>query len=267
VTALHTQIDAGEIAWLMIQSANLRGATGLQRGAINTTVLRDREYNRKQILEALQQLTEVEGGFDYTITPLDPTVTGGTLGAFNVIARAGVDVSAAVRFEQGEGTLDNVLTSGWQIDLPVNLAIALGAQDPNTGLTLTATEADDVSQAKWGVYERQESFSDVSVLATLNQHAAEMLRPDPVETVTFDPDVDTAPWPWEDYWLGDTVAYRFETDAGRVAGTTRVLGVEIELDDQGNEVAHRLTLGEQHPKRFPVDTLRDINRRLSALER
>jgi hypothetical protein len=260
-------VDAGEIAWLMINSANTQNPVGLRRGAIIPTQLRDRAYNRKQIAEAIQELTEVENGFDFSITPVDPTVDPGILGIFNVVPAAGVNLSTTVRFEQGEGTLDNVLAVSRQLELPVNRVVVLGAESETTpGVTLTATAEDTASISQYGLYERTYSFTDISVDATLEQRADSLLRPVPIQTITFEPDPATALWPWVDYWLGDTVSVRIDADAFQVQTTARIIGIEIELDDQGNEIAHRVTVGEQHSRTLS-DVFGDVWRRLSALER
>ena len=72
-TLTYDQVDQGAIAWDLIDYTQAQADLGFRRaGSFITDVKRDRtyqRYERKPILEALQQLSAVENGFDFEITP------------------------------------------------------------------------------------------------------------------------------------------------------------------------------------------------------
>lgn len=232
-----TGIDAGTIAWNLINTANGESHTGIIQGTIATTVNRDRTYEHKQVLEAIDQLTGVDNGFDYEITPTE--VDGATvLGKFNVYASQGSDKSGVLVFDFGAdtaGTLQAVRRT-WQ--LPVNKVRVLGED----GLTGTATNATSVT--KYRQRMTVESVLDISEQATLNARATALLRPNPIEVVEFTPDPAVAPQPWTDYWLGDRVTVRSRHGSLAFERTVRINQIEVEIDAEGNEVAHRLAFEE-----------------------
>jgi hypothetical protein len=254
----YTGIDQALIAWSLIGTENTKGVTGLIQGSLELTVARDRTYEaRKQVLEALVQLSEVQNGVTFWETPLDPNDNAGALAAFNAGPRPGVDRTASVKFEMGEGTLDNCISVERQIGYPVNRATTVGDGTP----PLTSVQQDTDSQAKYGIWERVESMSGVTIQATLDARALEMLAPNPVQIVTFQPDPAEALRPWDDWWLGDTVSFKADVDALQIATTARPRALEIELDDQGNETAWRVEWGDQRPlERVFRERLRALTR-------
>lgn len=254
----YTGIDQALIAGGLVSDENVKGATGLTIGSLELTVTRDRTYEiRKQILEALVQLSEVDNGVAFWETPLNPVDNAGALAAFNAGPRPGVDRSASVKFEMGEGTLDNCISVQRQIGYPVNRVTTVGDGTP----PLTSVRQDTASQARYGIWERVEAMSGVTVQATLDARAQALLVADPVQIVTFEPDPAEALRPWDDWWLGDTVSFKADVDAMQIATTARPRALEIELDDQGNEIAWRVEWGDERPleRRF-AERLRVLTR-------
>jgi hypothetical protein len=237
----YTGIDQGTIAWNLIADENTKGATGLVQGTITATVTRDRTYEEgKQILEALTQLSEVQNGGAYWETPLDPEDNAGALAEFNAGPRPGTDRSSFVKFEVGDGTLDNCISVQREIKLPVNRATVLG----DAGSVDRAENLN--SQATYGVWEALESIPDATGVA-LSERSNALIVPDPVQIVTFEPDPVNAPRPWVDWWLGDTVSFKADRDALQISTTARPRALEIVLDDQGNETAWHVEWGDQRP--------------------
>lgn len=225
-----TQIDAGQIWWGLIDTTNQDSPTGIVQGSIEATMLRDRTYDLgKQLLETGQELTGVIDGFDYEIAPTWDPDTPAVLGELNVHAHQGSDRTADVVFEYGPATLGNLQTFGRQWQLPVNRAFVLGTDG------LIGVAENTASQDKYGLYVAQDQQLDVSEQATLDAKAQAMLRPDPVRVVSFTPSPTAAPQPWDDYWLGDTVAVRARSGSITEDVAVRINQIVVTLDEEDNE--------------------------------
>lgn len=227
VNRRFTATDAGQIAVGLINDANTTGITGVRTdGAIAVTKTRDRAYQYANIGEAIVNLTRVLDGFDFEVTPIE--YANGYLGRFNVYATQGA-VLNGVDFEYGPETLANVRSVTRQTQPPRNVARVLGAN----GLVAETTNAASVlTYGQWWV---QEQLPDVSEQATLNDKAQALLRPALVKVVRFAPEPALAPRPWDDYWLGDTVAFYGRRDAFEEASSMRVNVIRVVIDDDGNE--------------------------------
>lgn len=256
-----TNTDAGQIAASVINTQNGYADTGILVGTIEPTVSRDRTYDvGKEAAEAIVQLTEVQGGFDFTETPLDPRSSGGKLSLFDVLASLGTDRSGLARFEQGPGTLDNTAAIERDWLLPINRATVGGAPGSTAQVA-----TDQASIDKYGLWEQYTVESDVSEAATLAAKAAALLRLDPVQIVRIDPDPDGGIRPKADYWLGDTISVKANRDAFQLATTIRVDVIEITVAG-GIETAHRVEGGQSRTTTL-ADVIRDLKRRTAALER
>lgn len=232
-------LDASEIAWGLINTTNvLEGDTGILAWIFEDTVDRDRTYDDKQIAEAVTQLTEVQGGFDFEMAPVDE---GTTIAHFNTFVRQGLDRSAgagAVVFEYGPGTAGNVRSVDRETRSPVNKALVIGAEG------LRAEKSDAASIAKYGTYKVVDQAIDVIEQATLDDKAQALLRPDPVRVVAFTPDPEAAPQPWDDYWIGDTVRFYANHGSLSLDVNVRVNGIEVSVDEDGNVASVNLTIDQ-----------------------
>lgn len=260
-TVTYTAQDAGLIATDLIATTNIESPTGLIPGLVQATVNRDRTYEHKQIAEAIQQLTEVDGGFDFLEVPLDPTESGGALARLDIVASAGASQPSFIRFEKGPGTLDNCVSVNRQMLLPVNRATVIGAEG-----VAPQTVQDTGSITTYGLHATVQSFADVTETATLLAKATALLQTEPPQVVTFTPDPASAPQPLEDYQLGDVASFKCDEDALQIAVEARVRAIEVDLDESGREAAHRVEWGDQRPVR-DVDVIREMRSRLSAMER
>lgn len=231
--------DAGQIAWDLINTTQTaEGSVGIALGTIESTVARDRTYNDKQISDALNELTGVQGGFDFEVVPVD---SGATCGTFNVYAHQGTDKSTgdqAVVFEYGPGTIGNVQKVTRQTDYPVNKALVIGANG------LRSAQTDAASIAKYGTHETVEQAVDVSEQATLDAIALGLLRPDPIRVVSFTPDPALSPQPWDAFWLGDTVRLRARHGTLNLDIAVRVNGITLNIDEDGNVSSMELAVDQ-----------------------
>jgi hypothetical protein len=119
----------------------------------------------------------------------------------------------------------------------VNHVTAVGAGD--VGEQLTSTVSDAASITRYGLFDAVLSFPDVSVQATLDQHARDALRPDPQVTIRATPAAiaEETPEPWTAFDVGDTVNVRLAGDTPLLqrTGRMRVTSFTVEVDDTGAE--------------------------------
>lgn len=181
----RTARDAGLILSDVIDAENARGATRLRMAAaIPASTNRDRTYEPgKSVQEIALQLAEVDDGFYFVEQPLD-----GVAGVYSELEirypGSGVDRPKA-RFEYGDDTYANVDDYTITETLPQNAVTATGAGDGDAKLVSRKTDAGSI--ATYDLLEAEIAFSDVSIQATLDQHAQEHLRPLPGATITIAP--------------------------------------------------------------------------------
>jgi hypothetical protein len=218
--------DAGTIATSLITTTNADSPTDLTVGGAQVTKTRDRAYQFANVGEAIINLTNVLDGFDFEEAF---TETGAT---FNVWAALGQDRPAA-QFQYGAETLSNVRAMARTTQPPINRATVVGANG------LYALKQDLVSQAAYGLWPAQASASDVTEQATLDDKAQAMLRPDPVKTVTFQPEfgLESCPRVFDDFALGDTVRFYARRGALTESVSTRVNGFKVVIDEDGFEAS------------------------------
>ena len=68
---VYTAIDAGSIAWDLINTTQLitNGSFGITQGTIQVSVNRTLTYSRKPIKDAIDELANTDNGFEFEITP------------------------------------------------------------------------------------------------------------------------------------------------------------------------------------------------------
>jgi hypothetical protein len=222
----RTATDAGQIAKALIDTYGT-GAGVATTGTITASKTRDRAYQYANVGEAIVNLTRVLDGFDFEVLPTE--YSAGNIGQLVVYAAQGSDRTSTVRFQYGPGTLANCRSVNRQTEPPINTARVIGAN----GLVGLKTDAGSI--ATYGEMWVQESASDVSEQTTLDDKAQALLRPDPIKVVSFTPEPDLAPSPWDDYWLGDTVSFFGRRGAFYEDATMRVDKITVVIDDDGNE--------------------------------
>lgn len=267
-------VDAGTLAGTLIARQDSLSDTFISMGTIEATTSRQASYALKNVWDAIQENTgqKTDGGFDLKITPLDPADNDGDLAKLDIVATLGSDVSDTVRFEYGVGTLANCLSVSRQWAPPVNrVTVTVTKQqaypdDPDAGKLVAATVEDTDSQTKYGLYAYAENVPSVIDNADLTDRATALLKPDPVQTITFEPDPNApnCPQPWKDYWLGDMVSIRAVEGGLAIDTTERVVAIEIDIDEDGNETAHRLEFGTPAPT--VAGLVGKLNKRLYWIE-
>ncbi len=85
----------------------------------------------------------------------------------------------------------------------------------------------------------QDSQTDVQSQPLLTQKANGLLRPNPIKTISFTPDLglDNCPKPYDDFWLGDTVHFYGRRGAFSEDHAVRVNAITVVVDENGLETA------------------------------
>lgn len=196
-----TTVDAGYIAWTLIDETQslANGDFGITYGTVETSITRSPKYDRKNILEAIKELSnlgkdgEANYGFDFEITPLK---------VFNVYYPYMGTIRDDVVFRY-PGNCENfeAFVDTWGI---VNQEWGLGRHW--TGETAIVSRADATSQATYKRREAIKSYQDMSVLAFLQDMVWQDIQwlKDPQTVVRFEARVDEKTGIM-DYNVGDGV--------------------------------------------------------------
>jgi len=194
---------------------------GIEIPAATSGVLRDRVYESfsgKYVGELMRELSSVINGFDYDIrTEYDAGAVVRRLRRF--YPRRGRTFEATgLRFRSpGNAVLFDMSEDGSQM---ATVVTALGAGDGADMLVTTAAETALVN-AGWPAYSVTLAFKDVTVLATLAQHAgAAVARLSGVDDESFSVQVDPtfAGQPWGSWDLGDDCQLIVDDDPMYPAG-------------------------------------------------
>jgi hypothetical protein len=239
----------------------------------DTTVLRDRQYaGGANFGELLDQLSAVQGGFDYDVIPAARTSGLGL--------PAGNDALRIFSPAQGVQRSDMMLVYGGNVSTVTrsvnsadyaNYVRAVGnngSSDPNVAqLAADAWNTDANNTAANGIgtwMSADNSSSDVNLIATLQQQVAGTIAADgiliPSYTLGLRPDTYRFGYPW----MGDTVNLRIRS--GRLDTNTpvRVVGIAYDInDDDDEDIA--LTVGR--PAASFARLFTTIGRDINALAR
>lgn len=198
---------------------------GLDIGNVAATVTRDLTYQYANVGESIVNLSAMFDGFDFSERFVD---SGATLALFDVAAAQGGD-KAAAKFEYGKGTKGNCsgVVRSWEP--PINYVTLIGAY----GLVSTQSNAGSISS--YGKFPYQATRSDIFDQVALDRTAIALLRPSPVERISFTPDLWISPLPWDDFWLGDAVHFYGRRGSFVREAALRVNQITVPIDDEGHE--------------------------------
>ena len=194
-------------------------------GIVASGVTRDRAYiaAEQHIVDArLRELGQAADGFDFVVDPE-------TRALLLYHPLQGSDLSAGVVLDGRNITDPGVTTSVAPGDVASE---AYGAGDEG----LTSLQSDATVRQQFGRTAVMESFDGVTVQGTLDQHTAALLDvrdqalfvPGPGLFPVADADVD-------DFDIGDTVTYEYDSGLGIRSGAFRVASREVSIDQDGAE--------------------------------
>ena len=253
MNAVFTAVDQLTIARSLISTAQgvSGGSIAVNLDTSTSGVLRDRTYNGyelKPVLEALQQLSAVDNGFDYAI---DVAYVAGVptktlnLGYPRRGARAG---SSGFVFEYP----GNVQSYVWPEDATsqATTSYATGA-GTGPGQMLAASSRADLITAGYPLLEGKFSYIDVIVQSTLQAHADGDVKalgaPIVVPQITVRADLDPVVG---SYMVGDEIRLRITDDRFANATTAagldtykRIIAIAVTPPGSGAETV-TLTLGD-----------------------
>jgi hypothetical protein len=228
ISRLFTTTDAGQIAWTLISESQALtyGTLGITQGSIAVSQNRTRLYEFKNIRDAIIQLSEVENGIDFEITPDR---------VFNVYyPQMGVDRTEFEFIFPGNIKKLNITTDTTKL---MNYIIARG-QGIGQG-QLVDIRQDTDSQNLYGLRQSVQDFSDIPDVAILQELADEQLRlyKDPIELLDITLDGNQEPFVGS-YWLGDRIPVTIEgyqRYSNIVQKQYRVDEIVISIDEFDNE--------------------------------
>ena len=241
----------GSIALDLLNTTNAVTPTRIISDAtqVHDTQQRSRDYARWQnIGAAITELSEIENGFDWIIDPITRTLSfypSPSLSVTNPVSPVWHDRTTVV-FGYGWGP-NNIANLQRQIDSSqlmntIYVSGKNGTYGPGT---------DPASIAAYGAFEEQVSLSDIADVNVLTAYGAEEITfrstPRIIYSVTPFPRasaVNRVPDPLIDYGLGDQV-YLTAEYLPRIQiqnQAMRVFGMDITIDDEGNEKLGALQL-------------------------
>lgn len=253
-TTSWTATDQATIAWGLIDGAQTRpnGAMGITNASAPTGVLRDRTYDYgKPVGEALQQLAEVIDGFDWDISPeLAFRLWYPTRGTQRDWAAVYGDTVGKVTRSFDTSTFANyIYGTGGEVD-GAPLISRVGVTTPPG------------PEGRWDLFQ---SWSDVTILATLQDHTAALLADSSTIRPTYELTIRQGAWTPDDAWLGDTTPLVIRS--GRLDITEpsgRIQQVKIDIDDNDVET---VTLSYGRRPVTLVDRLQNSNSKIATLSR
>jgi hypothetical protein len=272
--ATFTAQDAGAIAVALIATQDARRSTRIAAGTIAASVPRTVTYDAgKNVAEAIAELAAMDDGFGFTIEPVRDPAALATLGRLNVRYPAVNADQPDVRFEYGDGTLDNLEGFREELGLPINHVRASTAPD-STGTRLQTDSASAASQATYDLWDSELALNDVTSSAIAQARGDAALQPDPPATWAVTP-APSSPILGRDFDAGDLVRLTLRRGAVDVTGTALVSEAVLQVDnDASSERLASLVLVSPTVNRVPrapgerlYDLLGAYARRLAVLER
>jgi hypothetical protein len=246
-TLVYTGADQAAIAADLIADTQALGTLGITLPATTTGVARDRTYETGAVIgELITNLGRCLNGFDWDISPalalrIWYPARGATTPVF--VAEYGRTVTSLRRTVSSSDFANAIRYSGAD-------AVPAALRTVTPGI-----------EGRW---ERQIGDTNLTTPAAVNESAdgaiVELSGIEPAYQVTLAPGA----WTPATVWLGDVIRLLVRSGRLDVDTTTRVVGVNIDLDDDGNETI-ALAVG---PYRWRLSTqLADYRSRLDLLER
>lgn len=192
----------------------------------SVTATRNITFDGISVLEALTQLSDFASGIDWYVTP-DSTLT--------IASSLGSDKTASVNFQYGASGLANVLSATVQYQPPRNRLFTVN----DKGLINKRPDGSGISS--FGSYAAVLQNVPKRAQQSVEDQADQRVRTAWRHILELDVEPTTAPQPWADYYLGDTVSVSVTRGAYSYTGNQRVNQIQITLDENMIEVGHKLS--------------------------
>lgn len=209
------------------------GDIGVQTASVSSGKQRDRTYlasERKNIGEAIEQLANVDDGFDFAFTT---SWSGGSIVTNFETTYPDNGRSTNYVFEMGSNVLFMEVTKDGTTMSTVSEAIGAGIGDD----ALIATKTKPTLHATYPRLEVVQSFSDVRIFTTLQDHAQQRLNRGsrPMEIIRLQVYPDTYPGVGV-FSVGDLVKVRGSHGLVSVNGTYRIMAYSLSVPTSGAEL-------------------------------
>lgn len=228
LTDIGTWVDAGEIAWTLIdesQNFNANADFGITRGTIQPSVNRFRLFETKPIRDLITQLSATKNGFDFEFSPEK---------VFNVFyPKMGVRKPELIFSYPGNVKKFRATTDATQL---LNYALVRG-QGFGEGQIFDERQDLD-AQETYKLRQAALDFSDIPDIDTLQDLGDEEISQfkEPLEIIELTLDGNRSPFVGS-YWLGDEVRLEV-TDVGlyaHVTGYYRIEEIHVKIDENDSE--------------------------------
>ena len=235
ITQAAMTSDQGSIIKALVDAANALGETGIRALAENITssVTRTVDWSgtRKPLSEVVSEFAGYFDGCDTELRPLDG-VPGKLVDLVVHGSRRGT-VRNESGFEFGADTVNNCSDASRVTDMS-NIANYITAYGDPGIAPVVVYDVDSI--ARYGRYEAEITFSDVTLIDALTALAVEALlkRKDPKRTITVTPGPN-APSVYDDWEIGDTVPLNINKGVLRYEGPGRITAATISINDNGGE--------------------------------
>lgn len=233
----YTATEQVEIACELIDWAQLQtgGNIGiLTTDCVPTGVLRDRSYpavERKNIGEAIEQLAAVDDGFDFRF---ESRWNAGTIQTRFLTSYPTTGHQSDLVFEIGRQI--SGMTVSTDATSLVSHVDAVGATPEDGTEPILGSASDTVRLASMPRLDDVISFTDVSVVGTLDDHAQTRLNrgkePINLPSVRVQSTSDTPLGSWV---VGDNVTVRANEGIISIDGRYRITEYSVSVDDAGGE--------------------------------
>lgn len=262
-----TQIDQVTIGWgLITQTQNsLGGGLGITDASTPTGKLRDRTYDlQDQIFEKIQQLSEVQDGFDWDIVAADTRrleyrtwfPQRGT--DTDVVFELGGSAIALSRDVDSSAYANAIRMTGKAAEAPEGGGEAPPEPPPHERY------ADNITTTATGRWEAVVG-SDLTTAAAINDRIGWQLAQSQVVRPSYSFTMRRGWWQGPEHcWVGDRALVKVFSGRLRVDTVLRVQEMSFTPDPDGGE-AVEVTVGA--PKPDPRRRATAIEQRLAALER
>jgi hypothetical protein len=221
----YDQLPAGEIAWQLID-----GSFKIQKGTIEDTQLRDREYFNQNVAQAIVNLSNVINGIDFEIT---------NDRVFNTYNVKGVDRTQDIQFIYGHNVRAAQIEQNFLT--PINKAIVIAEAEGASEL-VRIERTDTTSIAEYGVREGLSSEMEVTIISTLEDKGDAMLRKYANELLILDFEPVGNTHSIEGFEVGDIIYVEVKDGVYNIATDYRVFEWVVQFDNKGVEHLS-LTLG------------------------
>lgn len=231
-----SNIIAGSVAFgtSLLAQANATAATGLTAGTVTTGIgVETFVTSRDVVYDKVRELVQLTAGPDLRVNPVAGSSTFGTLDVGPIYT----DSTVYGYFAYGGTTTANCSGFDWEITPPATRVICVGSDVEG----ISTSDANTTSaESRVGVWQNVIQSNDLYLENDCKNAANAAVRLDWTVSASFTPDPSRAPRPLRDYNVGQLVSVRANRGSMLYKGNLRVREIQITIDDQGIETAHRV---------------------------